>query len=270
MTAGYLRQSRAHVPGSERALTVCLIDPSRDHPPSRSGASLPACPAGSMKDIAVALTNKNRRKGCKRVCTDFPSALTALEMCSMEMRSFVSAAILMIGSLSMHVAHATDTFDAAYRETTFLMVEADLRLHLCHLKEFSLHLLQPSQAATGADSPAPPGPTSQAIRIAEEHASYTVFLCRKEAEEAIRARLQAAEQELLERPLAQEKLKGFIAAWLSAMKVIPRTAPGTEALLSQQDDDRRGIMQKQSELEVELFWSLDRARGWVSRGSPKS
>jgi hypothetical protein len=77
----------------------------------------------------------------------------------------------------------------------------------------------------------------------------------KEAEEAIRARLQAAEQELMEKPLAQEKLKGFIAAWLSAMKVIPRTAPGTEALLSQQDDDRRGIMQKQSQLEVELFWS---------------
>lgn len=65
----------------------------------------------------------------------------------MKMRSFVFAAILMIGSLSMHVAHATDTFDTAYR---------------------------------------------------------------------------------------------------------------------------RGIMQKQSELEVELFWSLDRARGWVSRGSPKS
>jgi hypothetical protein len=225
---------------------------------------------GIDESIAVALTNKNYRKGYRRVCTDLPSALTALEMRSMKMRSFVFAAILMIGSLSMHVAHATDTFDTAYRETTFLMVEADLRLHLCHLKEFSLHLLQPSQAATGADSPAPPGPTSQAIRITEEHASYTVFLCRKEAEEAIRARLQAAEQELLERPVAQEKLKGFIAAWLSAMKVIPRTAPGTEALLSQQDDDRRGIMQKQSELEVELFWSLDRARGWVSRGSPKS
>jgi hypothetical protein len=59
----------------------------------------------------------------------------------------------------------------------------------------------------------------------------------------------------MERPLTQEKLKGFIAAWLSAMKVIPRTAPGTEALLSQQHNDRRGIMQKQSELEVELFWS---------------
>jgi hypothetical protein len=188
----------------------------------------------------------------------------------MKMRSFVFAAILMIGSLSMHVAHATDTFDTAYWETTFLMVEADLRLHLCHLKEFSLHLLQASQAATGADSPAPPGPISQTILIAEELASYDVFLCRKEAEEAIRARLYAAEQELLERPIAQEKLKGFVAAWLSAMQVIPRTAPGAEALLSRQDDDRRGIMQKQSELEVELFWCLDRTRGWASHDTPKS
>jgi hypothetical protein len=96
--------------------------------------------------------------------------------------------------------------------------------------------------------------------------ALTKYLCREEAEESIRARLQAAEQELLERPLAQEKLNGFIAAWLSAMKVIPRTAPGTEVLLSHQDDDRRGIMQKQSELEVELFWSLDRTRGGCPAG----
>jgi hypothetical protein len=225
---------------------------------------------GIGEGIAVALTNKNRRKGCQRVCTDCPSALIALEMRSMKMRSFVFAVILMICSLSMHVAHATDTFDTTYRETTFLMVEAVLQLHLCHLKEFSLHLLLPSQAVTGADSPTPPEPTSQTILNAEEHASNDVFLCRKEAEEAIRARLQTAEQELLERPLAQGKLKGFIAAWLSAMKVIPRTAPGTEAILSQQDDDRRGIMQKQSKLEVELFWSLDRIRGWASHGTPKS
>jgi hypothetical protein len=69
----------------------------------------------------------------------------------MTMRGVVIAAILMIGSLSMHVAHATDTLNTAYRETTFLMVEADLRLHLCHLKEFSLYLLclhRPLQAQT--------------------------------------------------------------------------------------------------------------------------
>lgn len=187
----------------------------------------------------------------------------------MKMRSAVFAVILMICSLSSHVAHATDTFDPAYRETTFLMVEADLRLHLCQLQEFSLYLL-PSQATPGTEPSAPPGPTSHTILIADEYTLSNVFLCRKEAEEAIRARLQAAEHELIERPAAQEKLKGFVAAWLSAMKAIPRQVPGTEVLLAQQDADRRGVMQKQSELEVELFWALDRARGWVSRGSPSS
>jgi hypothetical protein len=187
-----------------------------------------------------------------------------LEMCSMQMRSFVLAVILMICALSIHSAYASDAFDLSYRETAFLIIEADLRLHLCHLKEFSLHLFQPSHASIGAESPVPPRPTSQAILIAEEHASSNVFLCRKEAEEAIRTRLQAAEHELIERPIAREKLKGFVAAWLSAMNVIPRKASGTEALLAQQDDDRRSIMQKQSEVEVELFWSVDGLQG----GSP--
>jgi hypothetical protein len=219
--------------------------------------------------ITIALPNKNHRPGYKHVCTDFSLALAVLEMRSMKMRSAVFAVILMICSVSSQVAHATDTFDPAYRETTFLMVEADLRLHLCQLQEFSLYLL-PSQATTGTESPAPPGPTSQAPMIAEEHTLFTVFLCRREAEEAIKARLQAAEHELIERPTAQEKLKGFVAAWLSAMKALPRKVPGTEVLLAQQDADRRGVMQKQSELEVELFWALDRAQGWVSRGSPSS
>jgi hypothetical protein len=219
--------------------------------------------------IMIALPNKNHRAGYKHVCTDFSLALAALEMRSMKMRSAVYAAILMICSVSSHVAHATDTFDPAYRETTFLLVEADLRLHLCQLQEFSLYL-RTSQATTRPESPAPPGPTSQAIMSAEEHTLSTVFLCRKEAEEAIRARLQAAEHELIERPAAQEKLKGFVAAWLSAMKALPRKVPGIEVLLAQQDVDRRGVMQKQSELEVELFWALDRVRGWVSRGSPSS
>jgi hypothetical protein len=188
----------------------------------------------------------------------------------MQMRSFVLAVILVIYALSIHTARASDAFDLSFRETAFLIIEADLRLHLCHLKEFSLYLLQPSHASIGPESPVPPRPTSQAILIAEEHASSDVFLCRKEAEEAIRARLQAAEQELIERPMAREKLKGFVAAWLSAMNVIPRKASETEALLAQQDDDRRSVMQKQSEVEAELFWSVHGARGWISRNSPSS
>ncbi len=185
----------------------------------------------------------------------------------MKMRHCASRVFLMIATLSTHDAGAIDSFDVAYRETTFLVVEADLRLHHCHLSELSLHVLQPPQATIGADSPACPGPTSPTALLTGEQAVSSVSLCRREAEESIRAKLQVAEQELSERPIAQEKLKGFVAAWLSAMKVIPRMVSRTEALLAQQEDDRRRIMQKQSELEVELFWSLDRARGWVSHSS---
>jgi hypothetical protein len=40
--------------------------------------------------------------------------------------------------------------------------------------------------------------------------------------------------------------------------------------LAQQDDDRRAIGWRQSELEVELFWSYDRPRGWAPHRSPSS
>jgi hypothetical protein len=65
----------------------------------------PYCLSGGIDEsIAVALKNNNYREGYRRVCTDFPSALTALEMRLMKMRSVVMAAILMIDSISMHVA----------------------------------------------------------------------------------------------------------------------------------------------------------------------
>jgi hypothetical protein len=172
----------------------------RRQPPYLSG--------GIDEGITIAPPDKNHCAGYKHDCSDFSLALAALEMRSMKIQSAVFAVILMICSLSSHVAHAIDTFDPAYRETTFLMVEADLRLHLCQLQEFSLYLL-PSQATTETESPAPPGSTSQALMIAEEQTLSTVFLCRKEAEETIRARLQAAEHELIERPTAQEKLVVF-------------------------------------------------------------
>jgi len=176
---------------------------------------------------------------------------------------------LMIATLSTHGAGAIDSFEVAYRETTFLVVEADLRLHHCHLSELSLHVLQPPQATIGSDSQTSPGATSPTVLLTREQAASSVSLCRREAEESIKAKLQVAEHELSDRPIAQEKLKGFVAVWLSAMKVIPRMVSRTEVLLAQQEDDRRRILQKQSELEVELFWSLDRARGWVSHSSSR-
>jgi hypothetical protein len=149
-----------------------------------------------------------------RVCTGFHCALAAWERRPMKMRSIVFAVVSSICFLSIPVALATDAVHTPHRETTFLMVEADLRLHLCHSKEFSLQMLrQPSRAAIATDSPAPPGPISLAMLIPEEHILREVsLLCRKGAEEVIRTRLQAAEQEPVERPLAREKPKGFVAA----------------------------------------------------------
>jgi hypothetical protein len=179
----------------------------------------------------------------------------------MKVRSVVFGvlfALLIICPLPIYAAAGTDILHATYQQTTLLTLEADLRLHLCHLKEFSLHLLiQPPDVAEGTDSPTPLRPLGHAIAIQQERALQDAFLCREEAAEALRARLQEAEQELAEKVAAQEKLKRFVAIWLAALKVIPRIAPGRDALLSQQDDDRRSIRQRQTELEVELFWSAD-------------
>jgi hypothetical protein len=77
-------------------------------------------------------------------------------------------------------------------------------------------------------------------------------------------------QELSHTPATQEKLKGLVAVWLSAMKVMPRTSLSTDALLARQDDVRRAIRQRQSELAIELFWSYDQPHGWESHRSPGS
>jgi hypothetical protein len=181
-----------------------------------------------------------------------------------KLRYDIATVILLLAALPTHGTGAMGSSDLAYPETTFLMLEADLRLHHCHLSEFSLHVQQPLRAMIEPDSLAFSSPARPALLITGEQPPIAVSLCREEAEGSIRARLQASEQELAGRSVAQEKLKAFVATWLSAMKVIPRIMSGTEVLLAQQEDDRRRIMQKQSEIEVELFWSLDRARGLAS------
>jgi hypothetical protein len=123
---------------------------------------------------------------------------------------------------------------------------------------------------TDPDSSRHLGTRSHGLAHEQERAFNDALSCRQEAENAIKARLQQAEQELSQKPAAQEKLKGLVAAWLSAMNVIPRTAFSHDALFSQQEDDRRTIRQRQSALEVELFWSLDQPHGWMSRGAPSS
>ena len=64
------------------------------------------------------------------------------ERLPMKMRSAVYAVILMICPASSHVAHATDTFDPAYRETTFLLEDASLHVRVRQLK--MVRLTEPS------------------------------------------------------------------------------------------------------------------------------
>jgi hypothetical protein len=189
----------------------------------------------------------------------------------MKVRSIVLSTLLMISVLPIHAAVSADTFPIQYQHTTMLMLEADLRLHLCHLKEFSQTLLVPAPETTiETNSRTHVGSLGNTLANEQEHAFNETLLCRKEAEDAIKAKLVEAEQELSQRPVPQEKLKGLVAAWLAAMKVIPRTMLSKEALLSQQDEDRKALRQRQSELEVELFWSLDQPRGWASRRPPSN
>ena len=143
----------------------------------------------------------------------------------------------MTATLSSRAAGAVDSFDAAYQETSFLLVEADLRLHHRQLSELSLHVLRPPEAAAVIEASPSSRSTSAATLPHAEQVSSLASFCRKEAEESIRTRLQVAAQELSARPIAQEKLKGFVATWLAAMKVISRAVSRAEALLAQQDED---------------------------------
>lgn len=189
----------------------------------------------------------------------------------MNVRSIVVVTLLLIAASPIPATVSTDTFRMRYQHTTMLLLEADLRLHLCHLKEFSLHLIVfPPDPLAGTDSLMDGRGLGNILPNEQAHAFDETLLCRKEAEEAIKARLPGAEQELSEQPVALEKLKSLVAAWLASMTVIPRTMLSKEALLSRQEEDQRTIRQKQSELEVELFWPLNQPRGWASRGSPRS
>jgi hypothetical protein len=106
---------------------------------------------------------------------------------------------------------------------------------------------------TDPDSSRHLGTRGHGLAHEQERAFNDTLSCRQEAEDAIKARLQQAEQAFSPKPAAQEKLKGLVAAWLSAMKVIPRAAFSHDTLFSPQEDDCRMIGQRQSELEVELL-----------------
>lgn len=113
-------------------------------------------------------------------------------------------------------------------------------------------------------------PIDSGVTNEGEQVLRDIWLCRIETEEAIRARLPEAQQELAKDPVAMEKLKGLMAAWLAALKMLPRMSLSAGALLAQQDSECQLIRQKQTELEVELFWSGNQPNAWTSRSSPES
>jgi hypothetical protein len=187
----------------------------------------------------------------------------------MNMRSIAFCVGLLVLLPPPRPTGALDTIPVAYQQTILLMLEADLQLHFCHLKEFSLYLaVHPSEDASDMDATTQMRPAGNPLTTEQELALNDILICRKEAEEAIRSRLPKAEQELSHESTAQEQLKGFVAVWLAAMKVIPRTSLSKDALLARQDDDRRVIGQKQTAIEVELFWSHNRPHEWASRQPP--
>jgi len=120
----------------------------------------------------------------------------------MNVRHLVWSVCLLALASAPRTATAIDHALLAYQHTTWLMLEADLRLHLCHLKEFSLHL--------------------------SRHSSEDVPSMGHAASDGTSA---------------------------------PRPVLGKDALLEQQDHDRRAIMQTQSQLEVELCRSYHHLRG---------
>jgi hypothetical protein len=164
-----------------------------------------------------------------------------------------------------------ETFRPEYQQTLLLMTEVDLRLHLCHLQEFVLYIqLQPREVHDELLSGPPAWTLDTPLEELQGQALTEVLTCKSEAEEAIKVKLAQAEHELLNNPLAQEKLKGLVAAWLSALKVIPRMLLRKDELLSQQDSDRRALREQESALEIELFWSSSQPHNRLSRHSPRN
>jgi hypothetical protein len=198
-------------------------------------------------------------------------AVIAREVQSMKVGDVAMGLSLLMAVVVAASGHTAEVFKMEYKHTLFLITEADIGVHLCHLRELALQRrLQDPESDRGTFPtrnmwPIDPGVTSEREQVLRD-----IWLCRVETEEAIRARLPEAQQELAKDPVAEEKLKGLMAAWLAALKMLPRTSLSVDALLAQQDSERQLIRQKQTELEVELFWSGDQPNAWTSRSSPES
>jgi hypothetical protein len=87
----------------------------------------------------------------------------------MNARSIAFGVWLSMFSLPIDATIAIDSLQAAYHQTTMLMLEADLRLNLCSLKEFSLYRLEhPSENTVGIDSSAHLWPQNHTLTTAQK------------------------------------------------------------------------------------------------------
>ena len=77
--------------------------------------------------------------------------------------------------------------------------------------------------------------------------------CRDEAIAALKKQLPKARQELAKNPRAVEKLNSYAAVFLSTMSAIPRFPSSARVLALMQQQDKRKLQEKESELDVELI-----------------
>jgi hypothetical protein len=78
-------------------------------------------------------------------------------------------------------------------------------------------------------------------------------LCAEEAVTAVKSKFKKAQAELSKRPSAVEKLKGYIAAYLSAMGRIPRAELTPRVLETLQKQEQKIVKDREAELDVELL-----------------
>ena len=88
--------------------------------------------------------------------------------------------------------------------------------------------------------------------LAKEHYS-SAHNCRDEAITALKKQLPRARQELAKRPRAIEKLNAYAAVFLSTISAIPRFPSSARVLELMQQQDKRKLREKESELDVELI-----------------
>jgi hypothetical protein len=79
-------------------------------------------------------------------------------------------------------------------------------------------------------------------------------ICSREAVAALKPKLEKVKLEIGKRPGVSDKLKGYVATFISAMNRIPRAELSTAALERMQKQDKRLIQDKEGDLDAELLY----------------